>query len=144
MVTLLVVGAWLWLVPIALLVAIAVAWRANPARSRRAGVLVAASVLVLVEVFIFGVLPELALSGELSDSRGLSPCDESPGSGCSACTTSAAAAGLSDDECWEQPLTAWGVTVGGLGPFTRGEALTLGAEHQPRFLERAGLRAGSR
>ena len=134
--TLLVVGGWLWAAVLLCAVAIVIAWAWPRSKIERRALPAIAGVVLCVYLLIFAVLPELALARLLPGTRGLSPCDESPGSGCSACTASARDAGTSEAACHEAPPTAWATALGGLGPLSRQRALAS-CGHDVRWLLRA-------
>jgi hypothetical protein len=136
------VGAWGWGLFLALGAVIALLLFRRTGReraSRAARPLTFAGFWLVGWLLLFGLLPEAALRGWLPGSSELSLCDESPGSGCGSCTAESEMNGGDGSECYREPVSALGVALGALGPFSRARAIEAARSDQRWMIRDAGL-----
>ncbi len=113
-------GGWGWAAFLTVGVAVALGtWLADRGEAGRRRALVVGATFVLVFSVVFVIAPELALRGWIPGTAELSVCEESPGSGCAACTAEREQEGLSTAPCYERALTELGRAVAGIGPLAR-------------------------
>ncbi len=137
-------GSWLWAAfGVVGAGAVLSTWFADRKAAGVRRALVVAAALTAAFLVFFVAAPEAAIRGWLPGATEPSLCDESPGSGCGACTAELEAAGLPTDPCHRRPFTAFAIATGGLGPLTRARALDAAARDQ-RWMLRELERRGSR
>lgn len=121
------IGGWAWAAFLIVgAVAAAGTWLVDRGEAGRRRALLVGATSVLVFSIVFVIVPELALRGWIPGTVGLSPCEESPGSGCAACTAEREQAGLPTEPCYRRPLTELGRAIAGIGPLARGRTVGAG------------------